>query len=248
MAKWLVKLAGLGMAAVAAGGLLAGIAYADSSLRSNNYQFIETSLGNGGLIQSGSAHYRASESIGDTAVGNTKSDNYQVETGSQSTDDPGLSFSIDNGNASFSSGFSAGQTATATATFSVRDYTSYGYAVQIMGDTPTNAGHSIPGMSTTGPSQTGEEQFGINLVANTSPTSFGANPTQVPDTSFSYGQAAANYDTPNKFRFVSGETIATSPKSSGVTSYTISYIVNVKSLTPGGQYSSHQSLVCVATF
>lgn len=246
MAKWLARLAGSCAVVLAAGGLLLGVACADS-LESTHYKIIESSLGNGGLIQSGSAHYQATESIGDTAVGNSKSGNYQLEAGSKTTNNPSLSFSIDNGSASFGS-FSAGQTATATSTFSVSDYTSYGYAVQIMGDPPSNQGHTLPGMTTTGPPQTGQEQFGINLVANTSPVSFGANPEQVPDTSFSYGQAATNYDTSNEFRYISGETVATSPKTSGVTLYTISYIANVTSLTPGGQYGAHQTLVCVATY
>jgi hypothetical protein len=44
------------------------------------------------------------------------------------------------------------------------------------------------------------------------------------------------------------ETIATAPKSSGVTTFTITYVLNVRSLTPGGQYTSSQQLVCIATY
>jgi hypothetical protein len=155
-----------------------------------------------------------------------------------------LAFAILNPNVSFGA-FSAGTTAVATATFGVVDYTSYGYIVQIVGTPPTRGTHALPGMSTTGPSQAGTEQFGINLVANTSPGSFGANPDHG---QFGVGSAASNYDTPNNYRFVNGETIASAPKSSGQTIYTISYIVNVNSISPAGAYTGDQTLICSGTY
>jgi hypothetical protein len=85
----------------------------------------------------------------------------------------------------------------------------------------------------------------MNLVANTSPISFGANPDHG---QFGFGSASTNYGTANNFRFVNGETIASAPKSSGQTIYTISYLVNVNSLTPGGNYTSSQTLICTGTF
>jgi len=94
----------------------------------------------------------------------------------------------------------------------------------------------------------GTEQFGMNLVANTSPTTFGANPVQTPDSSFSSGAAASNYDTANNFRYVAGETIAYASESSGLTDYTISYIINAANTTAGGTYSGAQTLVCVGTY
>jgi hypothetical protein len=78
-------------------------------------------------------------------------------------------------------------------TFSVLNYTSYGYVVQIFGDPPTNGTHTIVPMSTTGASQISEEQFGINLVANTVPSSIGANPD---NGQFGFGSVESNYNTP----------------------------------------------------
>jgi hypothetical protein len=104
------------------------------------------------------------------------------------------------------------------------------------------------GLTTPTISSVGTEQFGINLVANTAPTTFGANPSQAPDASFSFGQAAAGYDTPNYFKYVTGDTIAYSNKSSGETDYTISYLFNVSNATPGGQYTLHHVLVATSTF
>jgi hypothetical protein len=243
MTKLLGRLAGFFMVALLCGGLFVGVAYAES-LQSSHYRFDESTVGSGGLIQSNSANFQSSSSIGDTAVGNSKSDNFQVEAGSKTTPDPTLSFGVTSPNATFGN-FSATTTATATATFTVSNYTSYGYAVQIVGSPPKNGNHTITAMGTTGTSQTGIEQFGINMVANTSPANFGANPDQG---QFGAGVAADDYKVANHFRYVEGETIATAPKTSGVTTFTISYIVNVAPLTPGGQYTSQQSVVCTGTF
>lgn len=219
------------------------IAHADT-LQSSNYKFDESSIGSGGSIQSSSTNYQSIDAIGSTAIGNSTSANYQIEAGSKTTSEPTLSFAVNNGNANFGS-FTPSGASTATATFSVSDYTSYGYVVQLLGNPPSNGAHTLPAMTTTGPSVAGTEQFGVNLVANTSPTSLGANPDHG---QFGFGSATANYGTSNQYRYVSGESIVSAPKSSGVTIYTLSYIVNVASLTPGGQYSSAQVLICTGTY
>lgn len=215
-----------------------------SALKSTNYSFDETTIGSGGLIQSSSANFGTADAIGDLSVGNTASANYQVNTGSKTTNDPALSFSITSGAINFPS-FTASSATVTTATFSVSDYTSYGYVVQVIGNAPSNGSHFIPAMATTGLSQAGIEQFGINLVANTLPSSVGANPD---NGQFGFGTAATNYNTSNQYRYVSGETIASAPKSSGLTNYTISYLVNVGALTPGGQYTSNQTIIVTGTY
>lgn len=220
--------------------LFIGSAYA-GELQSTHYQLSEGTIGNGGLVQSNSTNFQSTESLGSTAVGDTSSTNFQIQTGPKTTPDPGLAFSVTSSSASFGN-FSSTQVATTTATFMVADYTSYGYAVQIIGNPPSNGGHTIAALSSTDISRPGQEQFGLNVVAN---TGFGANPDQG---QFGAGVAAANYNTADHFRYVSGETIATAPKTSGVTTFTISYIINVTSLTPGGAYTSNQSVVCTGTF
>ena len=211
---------------------------------STNYRFDESSISGGGLIQSSSSSYQSSSSLGDLGVGNTASGNYQIEAGSQTTDDPALSFIVNSGSVNFGD-FSATAAATATASFSIINYTSYGYVVHILGTAPTNGTHTIPAMATTDSSLPGTEQFGINLVANTSPISFGANPDHG---QFGFGSATTDYGTLNVYRFVSGEAIASAPKSSGQTTYTISYIVNVGNLTPGGQYAGSQTIIVTGTY
>lgn len=224
-------------------GVMVTTTYAET-LQSPNYKFDESTLGAGGLVQSNSANYQASSSIGDLATGNAASSNFQVESGSKTTNDPALSFSIPGTGANFGS-FSPTSAAVTTSNFSVSNYTAYGYVVQIVGSPPSNGSRTLSAMTTTGASAAGIEQFGINLVANTSPTSVGANPD---NGQFGFGTAAPNYGTSNMFRYVSGETIATAPKSSGVTNYTLSYLVNVGSLTPGGEYTSNQTLIVTGTY
>lgn len=214
------------------------------TLSSNNYKFDESTLGSGGLNQSSSSSYQSSSALGDLAIGNSASENYQVEAGNKTTNDPTLSFAINNASASFGS-FSATTSATATATFSISNYTSYGYVVQIAGEPPKNGTHTITPLPTETSPQVGTKQFGINLVANTAPASVGANPSHG---LFAVGNAAPSYSTPNKYRYVSGETIATSPASSGVTTYTMTYMVNVDSLMVGGQYTTNQTLIVTGTY
>lgn len=214
------------------------------TLKSNNYQFTEQSLGASGSVGAQSANYKSDSAIGILGLGNSASTNIQVNAGNITTGDPALTFAVTAGSVNFGN-FSAGTASTATATFTVLDYTSYGYIVQIIGGPPSNGPHTIAAMGTTGPSVTGTEQFGINVVANTSPASLGANPD---NGQFGQGQAAPNYSTSNNYRYVSGETIALGTKSSGTTIYTISYIINVNALTPGGLYVGGQTLLCTGTY
>lgn len=213
-------------------------------LESPSYKLDEIFIGGGDMIQSNSSNYQSSGAVGDLVVGNTTGDDFQTETGSQTTGDPALSFIIEDSSADLGV-FSASVPTMTTTTFSVINYTSYGYVVKIIGEPPKNASNEIEAMSETAPSQVGIEQFGINLVSNTDPLTIGSNPN---NGSFGFGSVALDYGTSNLYRYVSGETIAFAPKSSGKTTYTISYLVNVSSLTPGGQYNSGQTIVVIGTY
>ena len=215
---------------------------------STNYRFDETSIGVSSLLESSSANYRATSGAGDTGIGRSGSTNFQSESGSDTTPDPNLTFTMNSTSANFGT-FSPSAASTSTTTFSVTNYTSFGYVVQIAGTPPSYANNPIDAMGANAVSQPGVEQFGINLVANTSPTSFGANPNNgTAPNNFGFGGAAPNYAIPNQFRYVPGETIAQAPKSSGKTDYTISYLVNVTSLTPGGTYGTDQTLIVTGTY
>lgn len=147
MTKWAGKFVSAVLLAVCTAGCAVAVVSADT-LESPNYKFDESVLGAGGMIQSNSANYQAGVSIGDTAIGNSASNNYQTESGSQTTSDPTLTVDIINSSGSFGD-FTATGTATTTTTFSVANYTSYGYAVQIMGNPPHNGSHTISAMGST---------------------------------------------------------------------------------------------------
>ncbi len=226
--------------------LLPGVVMAQST--STNYRIEESFFGTGGELDPSSPNYQARQSAGELGVGNTTSTSYQAQAGFNTSDVPFLEFSVTGG--SIDLGYlSAATTATGTVTFNVRSYLSQGYIVTSVGTLPTNdGGATISGLATPTASSVGSEQFGINLVANTSPTTFGANPVQVPDNTFSFGTVAADYNTANLYKYVIGDTIASSNSSSGQTNYTVSYIVNIASLTDSGQYATDQVFVATATF
>ncbi|MGH7141998.1 MAG: hypothetical protein ACREF5_00750 [Candidatus Saccharimonadales bacterium] len=213
-------------------------------LKSPDYEFEETALGGIGITNTQSADYQAAESGAMLGFGNSADSTLQINNGHTTTSDPALSFAVNSFGVNLGN-FSPSATAVATTTFQVSDYTSYGYIVQLIGTPPSYGSHTIATMATTEPSVVGEEQFGINLVANTLPVSLGANPGHG---LLGVGSAASNYGTANNYRFTSGDTVASAPESSGVTIYTISYIVNVSSLTPAGQYNASQTLICTGTY
>jgi len=212
--------------------------------QSTNYVLDESVIGSSGSNNSSSSSYNSSSSTGDLSVGNTASDNYQIDTGSKTTHDPTLSFKMINNGSSLGD-LSATAPSMTTTSFSVLNYTSYGYVVQIFGPPPTSGAATIASSPLGSSSVPGTDQFGINLVANTLPYSIGSNPD---NGQFGFGQAASNYSTTNQYHYISGDTIALAPKSSGETIYTISYLVNVAALKPGGKYSTSQTIVITGTY
>jgi hypothetical protein len=220
---------------------------AANAIASAHYQIQEDFLGGAGSsVGAASASYSSSSTTGATAVGDSASTTYRTQSGATTTNDPNLSFSVNTSSVSFGA-LNTGSATTAQATFSVLNYTSYGYAVTLLGSTPSNGAHNLTAM--TGTSATaGTEQFGFNLVANTLPTTFGAAPQQVPDSTFSFGAAASGYNTANQYKFNSGDTIASAPKTSGQTTYTMAYVANISKFTPPGAYTGAETLICTGTY
>lgn len=89
-------------------------------------------------------------------------------------------------------------------------------------------------------SNPGTEQFGFNLVANTSPA-VGANPVG------GSGTPSANYNLPNRFALSSsGANIATTLGPSNETTFTASFIANISTSTVAGSYEATQTWLIVA--
>lgn len=234
---------------------------------STNYSINEDNIGGSGGPDSASANFKSlntadgGQTLGDTAVGNSASTNFQTNSGYNTSGAPTLSFSLSTTTVDLGI-LTRTATNTATAGFSVGNYSSRGYIVQMVGPTPTYNGHPLTALASDTTSSVGTEQYGINTVANTigggAPANFGLNPVQMPDASFSAGVAGDGitgtfgttrpYTINGKYRYVSGETIASSGRSNARTDFTISFIANISATTPGGQYKSNQALICTATF
>jgi len=206
----------------------------------------ETHFGSGSSLNDCSANYCTKTSVGDLVVGDASSSNYSAKFGSNTSDEPYLEV-IASSITSNMGVLDTTKTGTATASVKVRNYLSSGYIMQITGGAPSQGLHRLTALSTPTTSHQGAEQFGLNLVANTAPA-LGANPVQVPNGSFSFGTVASDYSTPDLFKYVDGDIVASSASSSGETDYTISMIINISGATAGGQYTGGVSAVVVPTF
>jgi hypothetical protein len=226
-----------------------GLAYANTvpQSSSSNYSVNEVFMGSGGSLDSCSGSYCSKQSLGELGVGNTASSSYQAQAGFNTDREPFLEFIVSNTNLNLGV-LTSSAAKTANATFSVKTYLASGYVVKHTAPGPTNGSYVMNGLTTPTASAPGTEQFGINLVANTSPTNFGANPSQSPDVTFSHGQVASGYNTPNQYKYVRDDNIAYSDESSGQTNYTISYMFNVSNLTAGGEYVFRHVLVATSTY
>lgn len=226
---------------------------------SANYGVDNAVFGSGGELNACSTSYCSKQSAGELTVGNTASANYQAQGGNNTDRNPYLQFIVNATNIDVGV-LSTTTTKTASATFSVKTYLASGYVVVNASPPPTNGSYTLNALASPTASSTGSEQFGINVVANSCPAnnptsglggcsgSLGASPVQVPDSTFSYGQAATGYNTANLYKYVNGDTIAYSNKSSGETDYTISYLFNIKDTTAGGTFTMNHVLVATSTF
>lgn len=211
---------------------------------SPGYRIDESYIGPGGSLESASPSYKEGSSLGDSGVGSSSSGGYTAVAGFNTSSEPRLRVVIGTPTVAFGT-LSRTSTATATATFNVLNYTAHGYGVFTVGTPPSIPGHILTGLNPTTGSSVGNEQFGINLKAN---TGFGLDPVQVPSGSFSFGIASSGYDSTNNFRYVNGEQIAQSNQASGETDYTVSYIVNISTTTPSGKYIGQQGFVVVGSY
>lgn len=225
---------------------------ADTS-SSTNYRVEQTFFGSGGELDASSASYRARQTLGELGIGNTASANYQAFAGFNTTDEPYIEVVVVSANTDIGV-LDSGAVTTTTGNFYVRAWQAHGYVVQTQSDPPTNTsnGYQLATPSTPTASAPGTEQFGINLVLNDEfcgvSCDLGVDPIQDPDGTFSFGQAANNYDIGGLFKYTKGDVVAESDESTSVTVYTVSYIFNIDDTTPSGRYVFSHNLVAVGTY
>ncbi len=118
-----------------------------------------------------------------------------------------------------------------------------GFAITVYG-TPMSAGlYTIDSPSVPTQSLPGTNQFGINLVENTSPA-VGKNPEGV----WTNARIADGYDEVDKFKYTSGDVVAYSPNVSLMKKYTVSYILNANPNLRPGVYSTTVTYVASGRF
>ena len=225
----------------------------DQQSCSSTYGVSETFFGSGGDLNICSTNYCSKQSAGELTIGNTAGTNYQAQAGFNTDRTPWIGAAVITPTVDLGV-LSNTATNSGTAQFKVSAYLTNGYTVQLYGTPPSNGSHVLAAMAGAS-SSVGTEQFGINLTANnvatTTPSTFGADPTQdpnYPSQPFGFGQAASGYNTANTFKFNSGDVIAQSSKSSSYTIFTISYIANISGITPGGSYTGYNSIVATGTY
>lgn len=213
---------------------------------SPNYQVTEMEFGASNSDKTCSGEYCAYATLGDITSGPSKAGPSGAKFSPITDEQPRLEVIVDPGVSDLGV-LSSTRTATKTTTVRVLSYLSDGYMMQIIGDSPKYGSHTLatPGVPTA--SEMGKEQFGLNVVNNTTPN-VGADPVQTPSNQTSFGRAAEGYDTADLFKYVSGDVVATSDTESGQTDYTVSMIVNVSNATPAGRYSGDFSVVVIPMY
>lgn len=168
------------------------------------------------------------------------------------------------GTISFDQLFSPTSTAFAISRMAASTNAGSGYIITVNGPTLTSGGNTIAGMPAQATSQIGIAQFGLNLALNTAaaaPGFPGTSPVDsraidsVSDGVNLNGRATTDYETPDSFKFVSGDIVADSnfngvgnPDATDAQIYTVSYIANVPGSQPAGTYTSTLTYICTPTY
>lgn len=134
-------------------------------------------------------------------------------------------------------------TLTAQSQMAVGTNATDGFVIAAYG-TPLSAGvNVIKGLEQPTLSQTGTNQFGINLVENTQPTV-----GQDPEGEWANALPEPDYSQPDHYKFVSGDTIAYSPNVSLMKKFTVSYIVNASPNLKPGVYTTTVNFIAMGRF
>ena len=221
---------------------------------STNYAVGNVFFGSGGSLDTTcSTSFCAKQAVGETGIGLTNSPSYQAYAGFNVNREPSLQFIVNTTNVNLGV-LSTTSTATATESFSIESYLAGGYTVETIGNPPQYGSHTLTALTSPSSPTAGTEQFGINLVTNTSPSSIGANPNTIPNSSYSDCTSAnhycigSGYYTSNSYQYINNSSLVSSATSTGQVDFTISYIANISSVTPAGLYTMNQVLVALPNF
>ena len=220
---------------------------------SPHYQLDEVFIGSGGELHActSGGNYCAKESAGETAVGKTCGTAVCAQAGFNTDRTPYIEMDVANTAVNVGTLSTSGPKWNSQATFTVKAYLAHGYSVVNASPPPTNGSYTMHTDTSPTASSVGTEQFGMNVVANTSPASTGADPQYTPDATFSFGLPGAEYGTANQYMYSNQaglNQVAYSNSSSSNTTFTITYVFNISPVTPGGVYTMQHVLVATATY
>lgn len=134
-------------------------------------------------------------------------------------------------------------TLTAQSQMAVGTNATGGFAITANG-APMSAGTKIiPSLDQPTVSQQGQDQFGINLVANTEPA-IGNDP----EGEWANAVESDDYGQPDKYLFRSGDIVAFSPNVSLMKKFTVSYIVNSSPNLKAGVYTTTINFIASGRF
>jgi hypothetical protein len=131
----------------------------------------------------------------------------------------------------------------ATSQMAIGTNASSGYVITVNGPTMEAGSNIIDALTSPTSSSPGNNQFGLNLRANSSPD-IGSDP----DGPFANAQPAANYNTPNKFMYQDGDVVASAPNVSLMRRFTTSYLVNSSPKLRAGVYTTTLTYICTGRF
>lgn len=213
---------------------------------STSYIIFGDVISTGGAESSDSASYSLSDTIGEAIIlsATSTSSGYGIKAGFRELyADQFVTLTIADTTVNLGT-LSSSDDSTDSHTMVIATNATNGMSVTVSGNTLTSGGNTITAIGgTETASSPGTEQFGINLVANTSPAvGSGASGTSP------IGAAANHYNVANSFAFSSGNTVATSTGAINSTTLTVSYVANISSATEDGTYTTTLTYAATGSF
>lgn len=133
-------------------------------------------------------------------------------------------------------------TGSGTSLMTASTNASTGYSITANGATLTSGANTITALASPTASSINNKQFGLNLMANTTPAvGSGVSGTGT-------GTAATGYNTANSYKFVTGDMVASAALPTNSNTYTVSYIANIDGITAAGGYSTILTYIATANF
>ena len=215
---------------------------------SDNFQIESDVISGGGIETGSSANFQLQDTIGEAIIrsATSTSDNFGTKAGFRELYADQF-VTLTAGAATVNLGtLSDSSTESASHTLVVQSNASQGMILTAAGDTLTSGANTITAIGdTAAAASVGSEQFGINLVANTTP-SIGANLSGTSPII----SVADQYNTADLFAFDDGgsQVVATSTAPINETTLTVSYIANITDTTEAGTYSTTITYSATASF